>query len=763
MEPSTALKHFVTLNRTRIARLRELSPLTQQAFFELLPLIFHINSTALPAYVSNHVPAGISDFQPNDADLDAAQKFNNSFTFKRRALRHYPIQGLYLINDHGGISYPEDAEFDLWLVHSDQLSNEEQAQIQQKLDAVQNWAKSLTITLNVRLFNVAELAQQPFSTYDLDRLYLNGLVLAGSLPLWWTISPEQEANYQQAAAQLSEKRRPSRNTFIDFGPLTTDIEAETLFNLSYQQLDSAMEQGLEPCLNIFYLQHCIDVYPHSHWLSHVFKEAVYQDERDPLQLDCNILKLRALSEHPSVSAKQLILAQQSLYVLFKERMSQKVALALYPWRREFCRKLIDLWYWSDEQLDKLDSRSQSRYRQCSAEYEQVRRILFEVGFSLFAFAKQQNLVIDEQQKQIQKKQQLHNTAPDIISCLPTALLPTNQEEHLYLHRASLDQGWAISEVPITQTSPEPLHHADSLLQVLAWTINNQLLSKSTRIKIADETEQVSINTVLQLVNQLLRSTVAEPAANISEKELNAPADLQQVIVIVNLEKSPTDNLSQQGLVRSSLQSDPLNYAFKRQSLVLTVEALAYTSWGQWQYISYQGLDSPLQLLASLLHWQPKNISDVSLSCWCPSETYGQAISNRILDLYFDVISHYQSFPEAGNFQLNISGQHYRLQWQSGRAIVNSYAKQSDLLQTLASTNTRFSNSKFDHSIDNAVLLNKLLQQQSPEQISLYIRFHQKIISIYIVDELGNIITHKFEGLTESTLLTHFYHFYRPLN
>ncbi len=756
MEPSDALKHFLNLNRTRIARLRELSPKTQQPFFELLPLIFHTNSTVLPGFISNNVPAGISDFQPKDADLDAAQKFNNRFSLKRQALRHYPILGLYLINDNGGINYPEKAEFDFWLVHSDQVVAEELQQLEQKVAAVKNWAEELGLSINVRLLTIAALEQQTIDANDLNRFYLNGLVLAGSIPLWWGISPEQELHYEQTVRQLKEQRRLSHNTFIDFGELSSTIDSQTLFHQSYQLLNNAMDRGLESSLDLLYQQHVLTVYPESNWLSQAYKQAVYKGELSPLQLDCQMLKLRTITEVASISSERLLLAQQALYVFFKERLSQNVAHALYPWRRDFCRDLVYLWQWNEEHIIELDSRAQSRYRQCVTEYDQIRSLVFDVSQNLIDFAGEHNLNVDTQQ--LLQKRRLHNVAPDIINHLPPALLPTQPEEALYLQRISQEQGWSISDTALNSASQPPLYQADSILQVLAWAVNNQILVKSTRLKIADQTDQTSINTVLQLVQRLISSPVATTIETSSEQNLANKAELKQVILFVNLEQSPKDNLSQQGLVLSRLKSDPLNHGVNKQSLILTVEALVYSSWGQWHYSTYESVDAPIQMLASLIRWQPKTITAGALSCWCPSDTHGPAISKRISSLYSEVFAHYMLNPTNGNYHLNVSDRHYRIQWKPEQCEVRMFPKANDVMQALATSNKYFSASKFDLSINNSALLNSLIRHQSPDQVTLFLQFHQKTIFIYLIDELGNIIKQTFDGLTEATLITHFYHF-----
>jgi len=757
METSDVLKQFLAFNRTRIARLRELSPIQQQAFIELLPLIFHSNSATLPAFISDSAPAGISDYQPNEVELSAAQKFNHSFNFKRKALRHYPILGLYLINDHGGLQFPLRADFDLWLVHSEQVASAEQALLQQKSQALQQWATSLDINLTIRLFNISDLNPSSFTAHDLNRFYLNGLVLAGSLPAWWLVPPDT-TDYQQAVQQLTQQRRLNHHSIIDFGELPVEMDPQPLFDLTYKQLNLAMEHGLEALLDLLYSQYCLLNYPQHNWLCNDLKHTVYQDEKNPLQIDSNLLKLTKLQQQGELSNERLLLVKQALYFLFKERLSQQVAHAIYPWRREFCSQLIDKWQWSEQQIKDLDRRSQATYRQCITEYEQLRNIVFDVSHSLLNFAEQHQLNCEQQIKQLRRKQQLHESAPDIIACLPPALLPKNSEQHLYLYRTTQQQGWMLNEVAIIGNKQVALYQADSLVQVLAWAIANQLLTKSTRLKIADQTHQIAINTILQLVEQLLRSNLKELTPTISEQNLEQPATIKQLLLVINLEHSPTDNLSQQGLVLSSLQSDPLNHAANRQSLIVTVEALVLTSWGQWHYITYQGLDSPLQVLAKLLQWQSEQLSADNIISWCPSEAHGQSISNRLSTLYNEVITHYKTTATSGNYFVAISEQLYQLHWQHEACFVRLVSKQGNMLQVLMDVNRHFSTSKVDSSIKHNELFNQLLRYQSPQQITLFLQLQSAQITIYIVDELGNLIEQHFYGLTESTLITHFYHF-----
>ncbi|KKN45229.1 hypothetical protein LCGC14_0685300, partial [marine sediment metagenome] len=113
IDPIDALSAFQRLNRTRIERLSTLLPQKAHFFLNVLPLLFQTNDPILPGFISQATPVGIVAYQPNNAVLDAAKTINHAFNYKRHSLHHYPLRGLYLINDNGLLNYHVDVEFDL--------------------------------------------------------------------------------------------------------------------------------------------------------------------------------------------------------------------------------------------------------------------------------------------------------------------------------------------------------------------------------------------------------------------------------------------------------------------------------------------------------------------------------------------------------------------------------------------------------------------------------------------------------------------------
>ncbi|MDH5592670.1 MAG: class I adenylate cyclase, partial [Gammaproteobacteria bacterium] len=354
MEQLELLTHVQALNRSRIERLSALSPSQQQPFFELLPLLFHLNSADLPGYIEKNAPVGIVDYQPSKSQIDVAKKLYPGFQYRRRALRSYPIVGLYLINNSGLINYQNQSSFELLLVHATDLTDAKQQALQYKLMVISQWAASFGIAITTRLLAENALAQHPLSSYELDRFYLNGLIVAGAIPLWWFIPPGED--YHENAPTLLEQRS-LHIRLVDFGDVPhSPSSAQPLFDEAIKCLENSLEHGLMHVLQLLHLQYHLRQYPNLPWLSTDLKQAIYQGETEPLHVDYRSLQLQQLVQSDA-PAELLQLARQSFYIQAKERLSQSVDQPKYVWRRTFVAKTCQKWQWRDDDFKLLDQRS----------------------------------------------------------------------------------------------------------------------------------------------------------------------------------------------------------------------------------------------------------------------------------------------------------------------------------------------------------------------------------------------------------------------
>lgn len=747
MDDAQIIAKFQTLNRERIERLGSLLPTKHQNFLHFLPLLFQLNSTKLPGYVNLEAPAGIIDYQPNKQAIDTAKSYNNAFYYTRRALHRYPIQALYLINKNGILNYNSSEMLELWLIYAQPVSNAQQTLLTQKSAAISAWAQAEGIPLNIRLFDEDELSSESFSAHDLDLLYCSSLLLAGNPPSWWGgVVDNQSQNHALHYTKDS----------IDFG-VVQPLSKQALFDLASTHIEQALNQGIASCLDLLYFDCLLENNTKVDSLSHILKQTIVDGETDPMQLDISILKYKLLSQYTTEPAI-LSLAQQSIYLMSKESLSKNIEQASYPWRRQFIKNKIEEWQWQDSLAEQLDQRWLLHYRGALPSFQRVRTQLTDSLASLSAFSKKHALKTAPLQRQLdQKFDLLFNEQADTLNQLPLALSAQQSEEYAYLYRKEKTHNWCIDDRELA-ISKKPLYQHSSLLNVLAWAINNQLISKATRLKIADKNNAIKPNIIVELVQHLLRSPLSNKSASLTLEQLHQAAEIQNVLLFANLDHQSKDSLSQHGLEISSLRGDPFNYANKKQNLVVNIEGLIYSDWDQWHYFTFSGDDCLLQMLTAILHWHPTKPSASTASCWCHYGNHGQSISSRIESSYHQVVNHYIAHPDKGEFIVSLAEKLYQLTWKNNVCDSMPLAKNTSALQHLAKSRTEFYPSTLDPMLDEDGLLAMILNYQAPDQVSLFVLTIDSQLTVYILDDLGSLYKQKFSKLTENTLVNHFHEF-----
>jgi adenylate cyclase class 1 len=746
MNDTSKINTFQLLNRKRIERLSSLLPARQQNFIHLLPLLFHVNSTSLPGYINLEAPAGIVDYQPDKQAVDAAKSYHRAFSYTRRALHRYPIHALYLINKHGLLSYNASQPFELWLIYAQPISEAQLTLLKQKSVAISKWSQAEGIPLTIQLYDEATLLIDGPAYYDLDLFYCSGILLAGKPPSWW-----MEKTKGDDQKQIPQYEKES----IDFGPIQPLSDTER-FDLTADNLEEAFDLGIESCLELLYFDSLLNLTHHDS-LSLLLIHAIIDGETDPMLLDINHLKYTFITQHTS-DLSALTLAQQSLYLKSKESLSKSSLSSPHPWRKDYIQQQIEEWQWPDTQSEQLDLIPLNHYRQSLPLFQLFRAQLSASLAKLAAFSQQHKIECSQRSKQLQQKfDALFNEQGDTLTQLPSAFFPRQAEEYAYLYRKKNTQMWCIDDRELS-LSKIPIYQHSSLLNVLAWAINNHLISKVTRLKVADESHSVQTNVIIELVQYLLRTPLGDKPVSSEENQFDTIAQLKHVLLFANIDCQINDSLSQHGFEISSSQDDPFNYANKKQNLVSSIEGLVHSDWGQWHYFSFSGNECLLQMLTAILHWHPADTSISSTSCWCHYGNHGQNISHRIEKSYHHVLSHYIKYPEIGEYIVSIGENLYRLIWQNGLCDYTRLAKKETVQQYLAKPRPEFTPTTIDPMLDDDGLLNTILSYQIPDHVNLFILTIDSQLIVYILDDMGSLFTQQFENLTQDTLTQHFNEF-----
>jgi len=748
MDLSQVQTLFQTHNRSRIERLIELAPNKKNLFFQLLPLLFHTNEPDMPGYITG-APQGIVEYQPNKQALDAAKIQQRSFNYKQQAFLTYPLQGLYLINDYGCLYYPNKPEYDLLLVHDANLADSEIQLLNDKLDLIVEWAQTFDITLKALLVNKATTLTKPLDSPYLDRLYCNGLILAGSVPLWWFIKLGEDSpeNYHTATQKIN-----TDHTFpvavIDFGPLK-NRSAQALYDQAYHHNINAMNNGLPAFLGLLYKRIVIENFESAPWLASAYKHAVYQKQKEAFFCDPNVLKTYYLSNKLPDSLIGLV--RRSLYLLCEEKLSFDVKNPPHPWRRQSLLDFPKSWNWSDYNIKAIDHRYEARFRERLREYKQTNLLTSKLNSLLADFAKQHKLNTTAQQQQLTAlHHELFSSSPAIIEVLPKKLLPEEGEEFLFLEREKVGDKWFLFEQDNTAARKiDPLHSDSSLLRTLTWAICNKLLTKSSRIKVTDKARDVSLAMCSPLIESILKSPITQ-SNGLNKDQAETLISWQ---LFSNLEVVPKEAFKRQDLNFSLRQQDPFNYSFQRTNVIQTLEGLALTSHGQCHYFKYDGPYAVIEMLCSLIRWTPTIGLLNKLESWCSTPNLGTNITRRLIQSCKQLLTLYCNHPDNGSYIMEFADKLFRIQWHEAGVDYIEANKQQTLPVLLAENKSHFTPTAIASLVEQEDMYSLMLEHQAERTINLFFYKEAKQIIVYILDELGSIYQYPFTQLRQHTIIS----------
>lgn len=754
MDRAQLIQSFQAHNRVQREYFIHAFVTEQQLVIQLLPLLLHINHPDLPGFTGEECPAGIVDYQADTLALTAANQLHRGFKYRRKAQRRYAFHGLYCLLADSALHPRHTSTLTVWLVYQADLSADAIALLTEKLELITRWAQTMGLQLNMTAVNQAALRKHPSIQPQLESFYLNGLVLAGSLPMWWAVTVEEQADYVNTVAQIQDRRGASQNVLLDFG-LAEEADADTLFHLAYDTWMRALSADVEATFTLYFLQHQLQCFPQHLSLSTRRKAAIMAGETDTLAVDWATLMLNALAEN-----EQLDAIRRMFYLLGREKLSSVFLHPAFPQRRQFYQKIVGDWQWSKFDLQQLDQAETLQYRERLRQQQSTLQQLLDQLPLLTQFAQRNGLKVSAELAYAKRLLALkRRPAEDVIEELPCALKLQNGYEQLFIHRFTPGQRWFLNDIALTMPQQSALHTADSLLRLLAIAIRNGLLDKTTRLRVADQQQKITANTVLELSQILLRSNLTATTATPDITALNTAASIQQLLLFANLQQKPPDKLEQQGLQMSSLQNDPLRYSSAQINLVDNLDLLVLSSWGQWHHLQFKGEDAVVACLATLLRWQPQAILEQAPFCWCFTPIFGHAITQRLHQLFTNVVRHQQQWYAKGLFFLRLGKAQWQIDWQHDQ-VETLQRLPTDAALTLVNPATQqFVASKLDERYDNAVLLNHLLAFQNPQKRSVFLDANQQKCHLWLLDLFGNLSHFSYPQAATTVLADNLFSFF----
>ncbi|MCG8023068.1 MAG: class I adenylate cyclase [Candidatus Thiodiazotropha endolucinida] len=755
-------QRFMRLHRERLRRILVELRKSQQEFMHLLPLLLHINHPMLPGFVSSETPTGISDYSPSRKALEAANKLSRSFEFKKRAQRVYHIHGLYLMGSTGTIGQSSGSDFDLWLCFDPALNEKQRQQLQQKAAQIEKSAAELDLELHIFLIDPARFRQGEKSKLShestgttqhnllLEEFYRSAVLLAGRYPLWWLVPPDKEDDYQAFADYLLTNRFVKAAEIFDLGGLD-HVQAGEFFGAALWQLYKGIDSPYKSILKIFLMEAYSRHYPSPPWLAQQAKRAIYDGEKDIDKLDSYILLYQQVETYlmQNKDLDRLELARRCFYFKVGERLSR--SRNSDNWRLRSMLTLTRQWGWGQTQLQMMDTRSDWKIDRVIKERNALVGVLTRSYRLLTDFARKyaQESHIDPHELNLlgRKLYTALDHRPGKIDHINPGISKNLTEENLSLHyrptrdgepawmlyRGKLEAGEAIEH--------RPIKISNNLIEILLWSHVNQVWGNGTLITYDAGESALPRDELLSLQRSVSRLFPQYMPPSAGMATLAKPASIVLSALFINIGVDPMEHLTREGMQLTSERHDPLSFASSRTNLVMNLEKIHQTSWGELQVSRHEGAEGLMDVLCYILNLQPERDLPRSLiRAYSYSGVRGGQIALRVTELFNHVI-HRFSGDEFGNG---------RYVFRMGRAffIVQKKAESGFIWQSLESFESLIDELKLPQQtyraleFDPEILVNSpfpvLYKLNKPDVIQLFFRIQKKHAEIYVLDEQGSL-------------------------
>ncbi len=773
-------RRFVGIHRERLKRIAAELTLHQRPFIELLPLLIHINHPMLPGFVATDAPAGIPDYSPTQAIIRAARKLSRSFAYKKRARRRFAIQGLYLMGSIGSIGHSSGSDFDVWLCYNPDLSASELAQLREKAQRIEEWAKELYLEVHFFLMDVNEFREGKHDNIShessgstqphllLEEFYRSGLLLAGRYPIWWLVPPEEEANYNAFVKMLFHKRFVNPVDCIDFGNLQS-LPPEEFLGAAHWQLFKGIESPYKTILKLLLTEAYSEDYPNVRWLCQEAKRHIYEGDFDMDSLDPYMQMYRRVENYLTArdETKRLDMARRCFYIKTEQTLSKEKSRARTSWKKELLKALVHQWDWDQATLTLLDSRLNWKIDQVMDERNTLVRELTHSYRLLTDFAREfaSSNAIDPKEIGLlgRKLYTAMEKRPGKIDRINPGISRSLIESRVSIHLANTrGDGLAwflflgnVKEKEARVTSP--LKTTQSLIELLAWCHLNQVIDHNSNIILYPKSNPVRSEELYALISTLYNRYPIHETLEVPMEQLAAPPYALSCSLFLNTGHDPMAHLARQGKQLTTDRSDPLSFGAAHNSLVKSVDQLITTSWGETLVITHPGHSG---LLDSLCHYLrltllvDANREPTPVTAHSFSSIRGGSTAKRVEQLFSDVLAHFGPKGQGlgGRYVLQLGDEYSLIQRKNEHFIHHPIDDDDELQQVLSEPQARYRPIYIDRAALTKSPLPTLFQLNQKGVIQVFYHSHTGETDLYILDEHGSLFQQKLQGMDDHYLL-----------
>ena len=756
---------------------------------DLLPLLFHINHPGLPGFISTETPVGISEYSPNKRSIDAGKKIVRGFEFHGRALLKYDIHAMFLMGSCGSIAYNANSDFDIWLCHRNDLTPKELTHLQKKATAIEQWAEEFNLEVHFFLMDAekfkkgenVELSSESSGSAQhhllLEEFYRTSLLFAGRFPVWWLVPPDKEHKYDDYIKDMTRRRFIRDGEIIDFGGMPSGLEQE-FFGAALWQLYKSVDSPYKAVLKLMLMETYAAEHPNVELLCMRYKQAIYNGEKEPDNLDPYIMLYRKIAEYLKQQGddERLSLIQRCFYFKVNQRLGDRDNSANASWQRDAMKILTHDWGWDPGYMSLLDERTSWKIDRVIDERRSLVSALTQSYQLLSDFARNNTTLSDINQKDLhilgRKLYAAFERKSGKIDIINRGISTDIWESHISFHETGVgdDKGWSLFQGTVYAdevNNSRPLKRSRSIVELIVWCFLNKLIDHRTVIALYAQESTISLNDIKAITRGLSEMFPDAKPTSTRVDDLIKPPKLASSTIFVNIGREPSKAFLSKGMQLTSDHTDALSYGGIGENLVMSVDHVMQNSWQEVMSYRYDGERGLLDCLGAYMQWSPpsQGTPPPKIKCHCFTTGRGMTIAKRIEYLFDSVVyCFYGNKSQAGTrYILRMGHSFYAITVERdvfrNRAIGNNV----DLLRYLAEPAHAFVPTVIDSEALTNTPIPILYRNNKPGTIQLFYENGVNAIEVYILDEKGSlyyqhlkhgdeqIVLHQFKRFTDAVL------------
>lgn len=780
------LARFEVVNRERLHRVLECLAPRQEAFVRVLPLLFHVNHPLLPGYVGLDAPCGVSDYSPDRNTLTAVRQLARTFAYEQRMHRSFAVLGLYLMGSPGTIAHTRESDLDLWLVHDPSLVPEAVALLQDKAEKIESFAAQLGLEVHFFVFDAetfrrgatlemsAESSGSSQHYLLLDEFYRSSILLAGLMPLWWAVPPEQDHRYTEYVAEVLHSRKLAGNRFVDFGGLE-EIPAGEFFGATVWQLYKSIESPFKSVLKLLLMEaYAADFPDTAQLLSHRYKRALVQKGVTIDQLDPYIALYRRVEDYLRRGDEDIRLRvlRRALYLKAAESLSAPIDPRAPAWRRSQLQTLVDEWGWGKFEILHLDQRPQWRLENALEERRDLVKALQTSYSALSDFARLHgDKRITETDLGVlgRKLYAAFDRKPNKLELLTRGLCAAPEEPELSLHQLTFEKAgtqWVLfkGNVPPDELAGKaPMHRAAALLEMLAWCFFNRLNSQQTIWHCFVAGRRQPVTAVRRLLETLELRYPERSASAGDSQSLSLPPRVLSASFFVNFSGDTPSVAGPDGSVIASNRTDAFQFGGRRVNLVKSVGLVVETSWEELFSFHFEGDASPLQAACEYLNrlgpTSPQIDPQPRVDCFDPD--YGPLIAQRISRFVHELTTARAGVGEdlTSVATVRLGEKIFDLTLDEGGAQFRLHENLASLIKVLGEPSRGFKRVYFDPACAPDAPLHAIYPLNEAGKIQVFGLPRSDRLDVFVLGTDGSLVGYMHQDTDVQTLFSHLRQFF----